>query len=82
MEHERSRVSLASSIFGKPPDGALEVRVRDDGIGGADLAGGSGLIGLKDRVSVLGGQITLESHPGAGTELSVELPLARAHPFG
>jgi signal transduction histidine kinase len=57
-------------------DGAvLRVRVRDDGRGGADLAGGSGLVGLKDRVEALGGRIALQSGPGSGTSLSVELPL-------
>jgi signal transduction histidine kinase len=54
---------------------ALRVRVRDDGIGGADLTRGTGLIGLKDRVEALGGRIALTSPPSAGTSLSVELPL-------
>jgi signal transduction histidine kinase len=53
----------------------LRVTVRDDGVGGASLAGGSGLAGLKDRVEALGGQIVLHSPPGAGTSLRAELPL-------
>jgi signal transduction histidine kinase len=57
-------------------DDVVRVRVCDDGVGGADLARGTGLIGLKDRVEALGGRIALESEPGAGTVLSVELPLA------
>ncbi len=56
--------------------GVLRVEVRDDGVGGAELGRGSGLIGLKDRVEALGGRISLDSPPGAGTSLSVELPLA------
>ena len=56
-------------------DGVLGVSVRDDGVGGADLARGSGLVGLKDRVEALGGRITLQSELGTGTSLSVELPL-------
>ena len=48
---------------------------RDDGIGGADPARGTGLTGLKDRVEALGGQIFIESPPGAGTTLRAELPL-------
>jgi signal transduction histidine kinase len=51
------------------------VEVRDDGRGGADPAGGSGLLGLKDRVEAIGGTMRLTSPPGAGTSLSVELPL-------
>jgi signal transduction histidine kinase len=55
--------------------GVLRVSVRDDGCGGADFTGGTGLAGLKDRVEALGGQIFLRSPPGAGTALHVELPL-------
>jgi signal transduction histidine kinase len=54
--------------------GALRIRVRDDGVGGADMTRGSGLLGLKDRVESLGGRITLHSVPGSGTALSAELP--------
>jgi signal transduction histidine kinase len=53
----------------------LVVAVRDDGVGGAGLAGGSGLAGLKDRVEALGGRIVLHSPRGAGTSLRAELPL-------
>ena len=55
--------------------GALRVEVRDDGRGGADPAGGSGLLGLRDRVEAIGGTMHLTSPPGAGTTLLVELPL-------
>jgi signal transduction histidine kinase len=56
-------------------DGALRVRVHDDGVGGADPAGGSGLVGLRDRVEALGGTITLDSPHSQGTTLVAELPL-------
>ncbi len=49
--------------------------VRDDGTGGADLARGTGLAGLKDRVQALGGRILLDSPAGAGTSLQAEFPL-------
>jgi signal transduction histidine kinase len=55
---------------------ALCLRIRDDGAGGADPAGGTGLVGLKDRVEALGGTIRVQSPAGAGTSLHVELPLA------
>jgi EmrB/QacA subfamily drug resistance transporter len=58
--------------------GVLQVRVRDDGRGGADFGRGSGLAGLKDRVEALGGLIWLKSPPGAGTTVQIVLPLAPA----
>jgi signal transduction histidine kinase len=54
----------------------LRVSVSDDGIGGADFANGSGLVGLRDRTEALGGQIWLHSPPGAGTVLEITLPLS------
>jgi signal transduction histidine kinase len=57
-------------------DGRLRLIVRDDGIGGADPANGSGLTGLTDRVEALGGTITVHSPPGEGTTLQVWLPLS------
>jgi signal transduction histidine kinase len=52
----------------------LRVAVRDNGIGGANPARGSGLLGLKDRAEAIGGTMSLESLRGAGTSLLVELP--------
>jgi signal transduction histidine kinase len=54
--------------------GTLRVRVHDDGIGGADPARGSGLIGLSDRVEALGGTLSVQSPPGCGTTVACELP--------
>jgi signal transduction histidine kinase len=59
-------------------DEVLQISVRDDGVGGADPAGGSGLVGLRDRVEALGGTIDLKSTTGAGTAVEVLLPLDRA----
>jgi GAF domain-containing protein len=56
-------------------DGVLHVRVRDDGRGGADLGGGSGLVGLKDRVEALAGRLSLHSVRGEGTAVEVTLPI-------
>ena len=53
----------------------LVVEVRDDGVGGADLAGGTGLLGLADRVDVLGGRLKVESPAGGGTLVRATLPL-------
>ena len=60
-------------------DGRLWVCVRDDGVGGADPARGSGLEGLKDRIEAFGGTMTLDSPSGGGTTLVAQLPLPE-HP--
>jgi signal transduction histidine kinase len=60
--------------------GVLRVCVRDDGRGGADVTGGSGLVGLSDRVEALGGRISLHSPPEEGTTLQVQLPVGQARP--
>jgi signal transduction histidine kinase len=53
----------------------LHLSIRDDGVGGADLGRGSGLIGLRDRAEALGGSIEVSSPPGQGTLIIVQLPL-------
>jgi signal transduction histidine kinase len=58
-------------------DGVLELSIRDDGRGGANGGGGSGLIGLADRVDALEGTIEVESPIGEGTRLRVTLPIER-----
>jgi signal transduction histidine kinase len=55
--------------------GKLRVTVTDDGTGGADAARGTGLRGLRDRVSALDGRFEVISPPGRGTVLIAELPL-------
>jgi GAF domain-containing protein len=57
-------------------DGGLRICVRDDGRGGADFAGGSGLAGIKDRMEALGGRIWLHSQPGTGTAMYIVMPLS------
>jgi signal transduction histidine kinase len=54
---------------------SLHLSIRDDGVGGADPARGSGLIGLRDRAEALGGSIQVSSPPGDGTLIVVQLPL-------
>jgi signal transduction histidine kinase len=53
----------------------LYIEVADDGVGGAELDGGTGLTGLSDRVAALDGQLRIESPPGGGTLIGVTLPL-------
>ena len=52
---------------------SLRLVVSDDGRGGARFASRGGLRGLADRVEALGGTFRLESPPGAGTTIRVEL---------
>jgi PAS domain S-box-containing protein len=56
-------------------DGRAAITVSDDGAGGADPAGGSGLRGLADRVEALSGRLEIDSPRGSGTTLRAELPL-------
>ena len=65
----------AAEVEATADEGVLQVRVRDDGRGGADFGHGSGLAGLKDRIEALGGRIWLHSPPGAGTTVQIALPL-------
>jgi signal transduction histidine kinase len=58
-----------------PRNGSLLLSIRDDGVGGASPAGGSGLLGLTDRVQALGGSIRVSSPPGEGTHITAELPV-------
>jgi signal transduction histidine kinase len=56
-------------------DGALQLAIRDDGLGGANPKQGSGLIGLSDRVEALGGRLEVTSPAGSGTTLLIQIPL-------
>jgi signal transduction histidine kinase len=58
-------------------DGHALVEVRDDGSGGVDPARGSGLSGLGDRVSALGGTLEIDSPAGAGTTIRARIPVTR-----
>jgi signal transduction histidine kinase len=61
-------------------NGQVTVDVTDDGIGGADVAEGSGLRGLTDRVAALDGTLSVDSPAGGGTRLHVEIPCGAATP--
>jgi PAS domain S-box-containing protein len=56
-------------------DGQAQVEVVDDGVGGADESGGSGLRGLADRVEALGGRLVVTSPAGQGTTVRARLPV-------
>jgi signal transduction histidine kinase len=56
------------------PGPILQLAIRDDGIGGADPAHGSGLVGLRDRIEALSGTLKVSSPAGSGTTLLIEIP--------
>jgi signal transduction histidine kinase len=68
---QASRVRIAV----READGLLALTIADDGVGGADPARGSGLVGLRDRIAAVGGTLEVVSPPGAGTTLRVQLPV-------
>ncbi|GAA0248770.1 sensor histidine kinase [Cryptosporangium japonicum] len=71
---KHARASSVSVVLGYR-DGEVRLSVRDDGVGGAGRGpGGFGLVGLTERMAALGGTLTLESAPGAGTTLTVSAP--------
>jgi signal transduction histidine kinase len=69
---QASEVRIAVDV----DDAWVSVTIRDDGTGGADPLRGSGLVGLHDRVAALGGTLTVQSEPGAGTVLIAQIPVA------
>ncbi|MBM2825901.1 MAG: hypothetical protein HW402_1565 [Dehalococcoidales bacterium] len=80
VKHAEAQNLVLSVEFG---DSTLRIEVEDDGKGfdveavtlQADSNRGLGLLGMKERVSLLGGQLGIESAPGGGTHLTIEVPL-------
>jgi signal transduction histidine kinase len=70
-KHARAR---CAAVTARVEDDALLILVRDDGVGGA-RPGGSGLLGLADRLAVLDGRLVIESPPGAGTLVAAHIPV-------
>ena len=65
----------AAEVSVEADNGIITVTVRDDGVGGADPAHGSGLRGLADRVEALEGRLVVTSPRGHGTTVRAEIPL-------
>ena len=66
-----SRASIGVRVLGDQ----LEIEVLDDGVGGADASGGTGLRGLADRVAALQGALHVSSPPGRGTRIHARISL-------
>ncbi len=79
-KHSRaSAITVTVSVERDRDRGSLRIEVADDGVGGAGFAGGTGLVGLKDRAQALGGHFDLHSPQAAGTTLRVQFPLNQAN---
>jgi signal transduction histidine kinase len=72
---KHARATNARLIVDYRSEGAVRLVVRDDGRGAGEAAGdGFGLLGLRERAERLGGWLAVESAPGAGTTLRLEVP--------
>jgi signal transduction histidine kinase len=70
---QASRIDVKIALEGT----TLVVEVRDDGVGGADLGAGTGLMGLVDRLEVLNGRLEVDSPQGGGTTVRATIPLPK-----
>jgi PAS domain S-box-containing protein len=66
----RARVSVVGD------NGHLDIEVKDDGVGGAQLSAGSGLQGLRDRIAAVNGTLDIDSRPETGTVVRARVPVA------
>lgn len=71
-KHSKASRVLVNIILS---DGSVLVSITDDGIGGAEKAKGSGLLGLTDRVEAIGGRLSISSPTNGGTQLDVTIPV-------
>jgi signal transduction histidine kinase len=72
VRHARARrAQIAAALDG----GALRLQIRDDGVGGARSDGSSGLLGLRDRVAAVNGELRVDSPRGEGTMVVATLPV-------
>jgi signal transduction histidine kinase len=77
VRHSRAHTG---SVSLRHADGVLTIVVTDDGAGGADPAGGSGLRGIERRLAAFDGTMALSSPPSGPTVITMELPCALSSP--
>ncbi len=72
-KHANASSAVISLDFSQ--SGWIGLKIRDDGAGAADMSGGFGLTGIRERVHLLGGKLNIQTQPGYGFCLEVTLPL-------
>jgi signal transduction histidine kinase len=75
LRHARA---TKATVWVRYAPGELEVEVADDGVGAASTEGGRGLLGMRERVALLGGELTARSRPGGGFAVRARLPVGAA----
>ena len=75
-QHRQVRRGASATVAVPRAGGEVTVEVVDDGVGGADTEGGTGLRGLADRVEALDGRLRVWSPRGGGTRVRAEIPCA------
>lgn len=74
--HRHACASHADVILDFSQAGKVRLTVQDDGVGASSASGGFGLIGIQERVQLLGGEFRVETYPGKGFLLEVSIPVA------
>ena len=73
--HKHSRASRVDVELDFSQPDKVRLAVQDDGAGAVDPSGGFGLIGIRERVQLLGGEFKIETRPGKGFSLEVIVPV-------
>lgn len=71
---KHAQASRADLILDYCKPNAIQIRLQDDGIGSNNTDSGFGLLGVRERVKLLGGNLEIKTTPGQGFVLQVELP--------
>ncbi len=71
---KHAKTSQVSLTLDYETAGTVRLKVQDDGVGSADSQGGFGLLGVRERVQLLGGEVFVRTKVGKGFTLEVELP--------
>ncbi len=71
---KHARASRVDVVLDYSQDGVVGLLIADNGVGTAVANGGFGLLGIRERIQLLGGECAIETAPGAGFKLTVTIP--------